>query len=153
VPDLLYHPWMPNRDPAARPLPPAIRTFLLEPHLAVVASLDRDGAPRQAVVWHRLEDDGTIVINSREGRRWPANLRRDDRVAIAVMDEAAPTRWVGLTGRVEAIVDDQAVAQADIADLAHRYDSREDAESSIAEFRTQHRVTFRIRLLGVHDHL
>ena len=35
--------------------------------------------------------------NSREGRRWPSNLRRDPRIRFAVYD--GPD-WVGLSGRV-----------------------------------------------------
>jgi PPOX class probable F420-dependent enzyme len=134
-------------------LPPAVAAFLRERHYAILAALDGDGGPRQAVVWYRLEDDDSLLVNSREGRRWPSNLRRDGRVAIAVMDESRPIRWVGATGRVEAILDDQAVAQADIADLARRYDPPQEAEPAIATFRTQRRVSFRLRLRDIHDSL
>ena len=150
-----YHPVMPDPQAGetAGTLPPAVRTFLLERHYMVLATLDPGGAPRQAVVWYRLDDDGSILVNSREGRRWPANLRRDDRVALAVMDEAKPIRWVGASGWVDTIIDDQSVAQPDIEALARRYDPPQDADTEIAEFRTQHRVSFRIRLLDVHVHL
>ncbi len=134
-------------------LSPAVRAFLAERHYLILATLDDDGSPRQAVVWYRLEEDDRILVNSREGRRWPANLRRDGRVAIAVMDEAEPNRWIGATGQVEEIVDDQAVTQPDIEALARRYDPPEEADPAIAEFRTQHRVSFRMRLLDTHDHL
>lgn len=138
---------------AAGTLPPAVRAFLEEPHYLVLATLDADGSPRQAVLWYRLDGDCSILVNSREGRRWPANLRKDDRVAMAVMDEAKPTRWLGATGRVEAIVDDQSVAQRDIEDLARRYDPPQEADPAIAEFRTQQRVSFRILLRDFHLHL
>jgi hypothetical protein len=92
-------------------------------------------------------------VNSREGRRWPANLRKDDRVAMAVMDETKPTRWVGATGRLDEIVDDQSVAQRDIEELARRYDPPQEADPAIAEFRTQRRVSFRILLRDIHLHL
>jgi PPOX class probable F420-dependent enzyme len=146
---------MPDHDAEQRTgvLPPAVRSFLRERHYAVLAALDEDGGPRQAVVWYRLDDDGTLLVNSREGRRWPSNLRRDARLSIAVMDEASPVRWVGATGSVEAIVDDQAVAQADIAALARRYDPPEEADPEIRTFRTQRRVSFRLRLREIHDSL
>ena len=41
------------------PLSPPMLAFLAAPRFAVLASLDRGGAPRQAVVWYRLEPDGT----------------------------------------------------------------------------------------------
>lgn len=141
-------------DPA--PLPAPIRAFLSDTRFAVLASLDRDGAPRQAVLWYRLDPDETIVVNSLAGRVWPANLRRDGRVALAVLDGADGYSWVGLTGVVTEVVDDQAVAQADIAGFARRYhaDDPGQAERMIAEvFRLQRRVSFRIRITGIHDHL
>ena len=117
-----------------------------------IATLDEDGAPRQAVVWFRLDGD-TLVVNSRQGRRWPTNLRRDPRVSAAVT-EAASERWVGLTGTVE-VIDDPEQAQADIAAMARRYhgEGSREAEDAIAAFRMQRRVSFRLRPTGIHDHL
>lgn len=137
-------------------LSPEMEAFLRAPHPATIATLDPDGSPRQAVAWYRFDPPDTVVVNSAVGRRWPANLQRDPRVAIAVVDAHDPYRWLGLTGRVVEIVDDQTVAQADIAELARRYmaDDPDGAETLIRDrFRRQQRVSFRIRILGVHDHL
>lgn len=137
-------------------LPATVADFLRQPHVATVATLDPDGGPRQAVTWFRFDPPDTIVINSARGRRWPANLRRDPRIALAVVDRTDPYRWLGLTGRVAEVIDDQAIAQADIAELARRYmaDDPDGAEALIRDrFRRQHRVSFRIRILAVHDHL
>ena len=139
--------------PAMTSLPDHVRRFLAEPRYAAVATIDEDGAPRQAVVWFLLDGD-TIVINSLEGRRWPTNLRRDPRISIAVTD-ATDQSWVGLTGTVE-IVDDPARAQADIAAMARRYhaDNPAEAEAVIANrFRKQRRVSFRLRPVTMHDHV
>ena len=81
---------------ATTPLPDHVRAFLAEPRYAAVATIDADGAPRQAVIWFLLDGD-TIVINSLEGRRWPTNLRRDPRISIAVT--AADARIVGRAHR------------------------------------------------------
>jgi PPOX class probable F420-dependent enzyme len=137
-------------------LPDHVRAFLAAPgRFATLATVDPDGAPRQAVIWYRLDPDGRITINSAEGRRWPANLRRDRRCSLSVADPADAYAFVALVGHVAEVVDDQALAQADIADLAHRYHADEPAraETSIARFRTQHRVTFRIDIVAAHDHL
>jgi PPOX class probable F420-dependent enzyme len=133
-------------------LDPRIRAFLDQPLFASLATVDPDGAPRQAVIWYRLEDDGRILLNSRDGRRWPANLRRDGRVALAIF-AADPNSRVGITGRVVAIDDDVERAREDIVALAHRYSPDGPSEASIADFRTQPRITFRIAIDGVHDHL
>lgn len=138
------------------PLADRVRDFLAAPgRFATLATLDPDGAPRQAVVWYRLDPDGLITVNSAEGRRWPANLRRDPRCSLTVPDGADGYAFVALVGRVAEIVDDQAVAQADIAAFARGYhaDDPEKAERLIVRFATQHRVSFRIEVVAVHDHL
>jgi PPOX class probable F420-dependent enzyme len=137
-------------------LPEHVRAFIAAPgRFATLATLDHDGAPRQAVVWYRLDPDGLLVVNSAEGRRWPANLRRDPRVAIAILGPGDGDHWVGLEAEVAEIIDDQGIAQADIAGFAHRYRSDDPAEvaSDIARFEAQHRVTFRLRPIAAHDHL
>jgi PPOX class probable F420-dependent enzyme len=139
--------------PATSAMTDRVRRFLQEPRYAVVATTDDDGAPRQAVVWFLFDDD-TIVVNSLDGRRWPANLRRDPRIAIAI-SESDRESWVGLTGTIE-VVDDQALAQADIAAMARRFHAKDPAagEAVIANrFTKQRRVSFRLRPAGIHDHI
>lgn len=135
-------------------LTPAQAEFLAGRHYASVATLDDDGSPRQAVVWYRLEADGRILLNSRLPRRWPRNLLRDGRVAIAIPDARTGQRWLGFTGVVDETVEDLAQARDDIVALARRYsaDGSVDAETEAA-FRSQERITFRVRPTGVHDHL
>ena len=135
-------------------LTPAQAEFLAGRHFATVATLDDDGSPRQAVVWYRLEADGRILLNSRQPRRWPRNLLRDGRVAIAIPDVADGLRWLGFTGVVDEVNEDVAQAREDIVALAYRYsgDGRVDPEEE-ATFRSQPRVTFLVRITGVHDHL
>jgi PPOX class probable F420-dependent enzyme len=130
------------------------REYLRAPRYATLATVDPDGAPREAVAWYDIRPDDRILVNSRWGRRWPANLKRDPRLAIAVMDFADGDRWLGLKAHVEQIVDDVERARDDIVALAHRYagEGGPDAES-IATFRTQPRVTFLLRIDDVHDHL
>jgi PPOX class probable F420-dependent enzyme len=131
----------------------AQRRFLAQPGFASVATLDRDGSPTQAIVWYRLEPDDRILVNSRAGRRWCENLRRDPRVSISVTDRLDGYRWLGLTGRVDETVTDLERARADIIALAHRYHPEGPSEASIATFRRQPRVSFLIRIEAVHDEL
>ena len=136
------------------PLPDRVRTFLDGLHFATIATLDRDGMPHQAVVWYRMDGD-EIVINSARGRRWPANLTRDPRISLSVVDGADGYRWVGLSGTVRAITD-QPTAQADIAAMARRYhaDEPDKAEQLIRDrFERQERVSFRLRPAAIHDEL
>ena len=142
-------------DTAAAPaLTPRVRDFLAASRFASIATVDPDGGPRQAVVWYRL-DGKEIVLNSAIGRRWPANLLRDHRISLTVIDQNDAYRWVGLTGMV-TVVREQGTAQADIAEMARRYhaDDPAKAERLIADrFERQERISFRVRIDGVHDHL
>jgi PPOX class probable F420-dependent enzyme len=148
-------PAHPSPTAAARPAPAltgAQRAFLDRRLFAALATVDPDGGPRQAIVWYRLEPDGRILINSRAGRRWPANLQRDGRASLAITDLDDPERWLGISGRVESVDDDLERARDDIVALAYRYRATPTAES-IATFRSQSRITFRIAIDAIHDHL
>jgi PPOX class probable F420-dependent enzyme len=116
----------------------AQRRFLEAPsHYATVATIDPDGMPLQVVVWYLVRGD-TLVINSRVGRRWPTNLLRDPRISICV--EAA-LDYVAVRGTVTPIRVPE-VTQADIAEMARRYDDPDEAGREIAEFRKQERISF-----------
>ena len=135
------------------PLPDDIRAFLDDTRFATIATLDPDGTPRPAVIWYTVDGD-EVVINSAVGRRWPSNLVRDRRVAFSVVDEGDGYRWVGIVGLV-TIVEDQAIAQTDIAGMARRYhaDDPEEAERLIhGRFEQQIRISFRVRAARITSH-
>jgi PPOX class probable F420-dependent enzyme len=142
--------------PAQSPtLPDRLRRFIAAPRFASIATVDPDGGPRQAVVWYLVQGD-ELVINSLDGRRWPANLRRDSRISFTVIDPEDGYNWIGLTGEVVEVIDDQSRAQADIAAMAGLYhaDDPQEAEDLIRNrFEKQQRVSFRVRITGFHDHL
>jgi PPOX class probable F420-dependent enzyme len=130
-----------------------VRAFLDRPLFLSLATVDPDGAPRQAVIWYRLEADGRILVNSRQGRRWPANLLRDGRVSLAITDSEDGYSWVGLTGHVDEVVDEHDAALADIVALAWLYHPEGPDPADLDGFASSPRITFRIALDGVHDHL
>ena len=142
-----------SRSTVVAPLAPRIRRFLeaTPPHFGVIATLNEDGSPHQAVVWY-LVTDGGLIVNSAEHRIWPRNLRRDGRFSLMVEDEY---EWVALRGEVE-VIDDPERAQADIAAMARRYhaDDPAGAERMIERtFRPQRRVSFLLRPDTVSAHL
>jgi PPOX class probable F420-dependent enzyme len=138
-----------------RDLEPRLADFLAGgPHFATIATIDPGGRPRQAVIWYLFRGD-SLVVNSAVGRRWPSNLVRDGRVSMAITDRDDGLRWVGVTGTAEAITD-QVTAQADIAAMAHRYhaDDPGHADDLIRDrFERQDRISFRIPIDAIHDHL
>ena len=130
-------------------LPDSVRSFLSAepPRYATLATLNPDGSPHQAVVWFLLRDDH-IVLNSKAGRRWPTNLLRDPRLSLTV---EAGLDAVTLGGRAEHD-DDPGRAQADIAEMARRFDDPETAQREISRFRTEQRLRFVFRPTRLHVH-
>jgi len=130
-------------------LAPDAREFLATPgRYGTLATIDPDGSPLQAVVWYELLDDGTILVNSLEGRRWPTNLLRDPRASFTVEDGYD---YVSMRGTVEHLHDGEA-ASRDIERLARRYSMGEDLERRLAGFRGQQRVSFRFHPQSVFRH-
>jgi predicted pyridoxine 5'-phosphate oxidase superfamily flavin-nucleotide-binding protein len=129
-----------------------VRSFLTTtPRYATIATADPDGRPHQVVIWFLLRRDDLgdfFVVNSRLGRRWPANLRRDPRASLAVYAaEDAVTLDCELIDSYTG-----AAAQADIAEMAHRYDTPAAAEREIERFRTEERISFRLRPIKTNLH-
>jgi len=75
------------------------KELLEEKNFAVVATLRRDGSVLETPVWVDIED-GMPVLNTAEGRAWPANLERDPRVSISVQNMENPYEYVSVSGRV-----------------------------------------------------
>ena len=127
---------------------PGARSFVASPtRYATIATINADGSPHQIVIWYTLRGD-EIVINSRRGRRWPSNLKRDGRANLAIYEgEDAVT--------IECVVDrsyEGEEAQADIAEMARRFYAPEWAEHEIARYRTEERISFVLRPVRVHVH-
>jgi PPOX class probable F420-dependent enzyme len=138
-------------EPIAPPsaISDAARRFLEAPRFAIVATLNPDGGPLQAVVWYALEGDA-IVFNSCVGRQWPTNLARDRRVSFVVADAYD---YLEIRGEVE-IDEDQVRSQAVIAGLTRRYEKDEAAAAvQIDGFAQQQRVTFVLRPRRVYERL
>ena len=127
---------------------PAIRAFLERPRFATLSTVNADGAPFSAVVWYALEGD-RILFNSADGRRWPANLRRDPRVAIMIEEGY---NYVQIIGRVH-IIDDQGAAQAQMAKITARYITKpEILAERIAEFKKQTRSGIELSSTAILTH-
>lgn len=126
---------------------PVVRRFLEAPRFAVLATVNPDGLPHQSVMWYELQGD-VVMMNTLRGRVKDANLRRDPRVSLCVEDGY---RFVTIYGRAE-LIEDEEIAQADIAHLAVRYNGPERAAPQIEAFRRQTRVTLRVPIERLYAH-
>jgi PPOX class probable F420-dependent enzyme len=85
---------------------------------ANLATVLPDGSPQVTPVWFDTEG-GVIRVNSAKGRWKDRNMRRDGRVALAIMDPANAYRYFQVRGRVERITEEGADAHIDR--LAKKY--------------------------------
>jgi PPOX class probable F420-dependent enzyme len=118
------------------------RAFLLEKHFAVLGTINEDGTPHLTTMWYLLEEDGTILMNTRAGRVKDRHMRRDPRISVCVVHAYD---YITLSGSVE-IVDDTEIAQRDIYRLSCRYHGEEKAQLQMQnQFSKQQRVTLRLK--------
>ena len=105
-----------------------------EPHLGFVATVMADGTPQITPVWVD-RDGGDLRFN---GRVKSNNLERDANVAVLVIDERDPYRWVSIRGTAE-LIDDGADAHIDA--LATKYTGADSFKGRTPE---QRRVTVKV---------
>jgi PPOX class probable F420-dependent enzyme len=103
---------------SARPIPAAVRQFLAQPNMAVVASVMPSGIPHTAATWYDWED-GRVLLNMDESRRRLEYMRLDPRVALTALEEGAWHKQVSLMGEVVSLEPDPDLR--DIDRLAIRY--------------------------------
>ena len=95
--------------------------LLLDPNIAVVATIRPDGTPHLTPTW--VDWDGEhVLINTAEGRAKPKYLRRDPRVSVLVLDPNDPYNWVSITGTAELTHEG---AEGHINKLSHKYNGRD----------------------------
>src|ERR1700747_586435 len=79
---------------------------------ASLSTLMPDGRPQVTPVW--VDFDGEhVIFNSARGRQKDKNMRRDPRVAMAIIDPENPYRYLEIRGRVAEITEEGADAHID----------------------------------------
>jgi PPOX class probable F420-dependent enzyme len=106
-----------------------VRAFLQELRFAVLATINQDGTPQLTTMWYLLEDDGTILMNTKVGRLKERNLRRDPRISICIEDDY---NFLTIAGTA-ILIDDPDRTQADIFRLSARYHGEEKAARQMRE--------------------
>ncbi len=79
------------------------RDFVREQHRAVLATLRRDGTPQMSPVLAAVDDEGAVVVSTRETAYKVRNLRRDPRAWLCVLPDRFFGRWVQIGGDVRIV--------------------------------------------------
>jgi PPOX class probable F420-dependent enzyme len=99
-------------------LPEDLLALLREPNPCFLATTMPDGSPQLTQTW--VDTDGShILVNTVQGHQKLRNVQRDPRVALNVVDQAHPGRYVAVRGHVVATTTDGAADH--IEALSQRY--------------------------------
>jgi len=99
-------------------IPDKYRALFNKRAFASLGTLMPNGRPQVTPVWVDLEGDH-VIFNSAKGRQKDRNVRRDPRVALAIIDPDNPYRYLEIRGRVVEITEEG--ADANIDKLAKKY--------------------------------
>jgi PPOX class probable F420-dependent enzyme len=93
-------------------IPAKYRDLFNKKAFASLTTLMPDGSPQTTPVW--VDADGDYVIfNSAKGRQKDRNVRRDPRVAMAIIDPDNPYRYLEIRGKVAEITEQGADSHID----------------------------------------
>jgi PPOX class probable F420-dependent enzyme len=88
-------------------IPSEYLDILQKKSFAHIATLMKDGSPQVTPVW--IDYDGDfILVNSAHGRQKDLNMRRDQRVALSILDPDDPYRGIQIRGNVIEITEEGA---------------------------------------------
>jgi PPOX class probable F420-dependent enzyme len=99
-------------------IPEKYRDLFNKRAFANLSTLMPDGRPQVTPVWCDLEGN-LVIFNSAKGRQKDKNVRRDPRVALAIVDPENPYRYLEIRGKVVEIT--ERGADEHIDKLAKKY--------------------------------
>ena len=105
-------------NPLHQSFPEKYRDLFDKKAFGSFTTLMPDGSPQTTPVWVDYRND-EIWVNSALGRQKDKNVRRDPRVAVAVIDPDNPYRYVEVRGRVREVTEHGAEAHIDA--MAQKY--------------------------------
>jgi PPOX class probable F420-dependent enzyme len=81
----------------------AAQEFLRNNHRAVMATFRRDGRPALSPVAAALDDEGRVMVSTRQTAMKVKHLRRDPRVALNVLNDGFYGEWAQVEGTAEIV--------------------------------------------------
>ena len=114
-----------------------MQEFLAPSHIAIVATIRRDGTPQITPNWYRF-DSGRLTISTTKQRVKYRNLSRDPRLVVCITSEPPAENYVTLSGQA-MIVDDDSI-WPDTRAIVERYVSPDRVAARMRQLRTQERV-------------
>ncbi len=79
------------------------RQFIAAHHRAVLATQRSDGRPQLSPVLCAVDDDGRVIISTREAALKTRNLRRSPFASLCVISDAFFGPWIQVEGSAEVV--------------------------------------------------
>lgn len=79
------------------------REFIRQNHRAVLATVRSDGAPQLSPITVGLDDEGRVIVSSRETAMKVHNLRRNPRASLCLLNDGFFGDWGQVEGNVEIV--------------------------------------------------
>jgi PPOX class probable F420-dependent enzyme len=122
------------------------REVVREQHRAVLATLRADGSPQMSPVLVAVDDEGRVLVSTRETALKVRNLRRDPRSWLCVLADGFFGRWVQLEGHTEIV--SLPAAMDGLVDYYRRVSGEHENWDDYREaMRRERRVLLRVELV------
>ncbi len=122
------------------------REVVREQHRAVLATMRADGSPQMSPVLVALDDEGRVLVSTRETALKVRNLRRDPRSWLCVLPNGFFGRWVQLEGHTEIV--SLPAAMDGLVDYYRRVSGEHENWDDYCEaMRRERRVLLRVELV------
>jgi PPOX class probable F420-dependent enzyme len=79
------------------------RAFIRLNHHAILHARRRDGSPQMSPVVCGVDDEGFVIVSTRENAMKAKNLRRDPRVSLCVISDGFFGEWVQVDGTATVV--------------------------------------------------
>lgn len=79
------------------------RDFIARHHRAILLTEHADGRPQMSPVLVGLDDEGRIIVSTRETAAKTHNARRDPEVAVCVFTDGFFGEWIQVEGTAEVV--------------------------------------------------
>ena len=113
-----------------------IMAYLAAPHIAVVATVHRNGAPHLTPNWYRY-DGKVLTLITRTDRLKYFNLQRDPRISVCIYNPPVASNYVVISGT--ATCSDQDIWD-EARRIIERYRAPDEVDDYLARWKTEPRV-------------
>jgi PPOX class probable F420-dependent enzyme len=101
-------------------LTPDVLPLVTGTDFATFVTVNPDGSPQSTITWVDAKD-GSVLVNTAQGRVKDRNVRANPRVALTIMHGGDAYAWITIYGTVVDIEVGER-AERHIDELSHRYD-------------------------------